>query len=162
MYKVSSLALSSTHILRLPDTPTKSGGQPGMRHLTHTRRQSQKTSITSIFVLVITLLTLLLSACGSPQAEQQAKKSKAELDSRVANARNAGISDSILQPILNQEKNLSQTRAPSTLFSNQPVTNYYQNLAKRYQMLTVQVRGLEDQITQKLSYQAVQNMQDFQ
>src|SRR5260370_35218889 len=104
----------------------------------------------------------MLIACRSTQTEQQTNKSKTELDSQITNARNAGISDSTLQPIINQEKNLSQTNTPSTLFSNQPATNYYQNLAKRYQMLTVQVRGLEDQVTQKLSYQAVQNLQGFQ
>lgn len=133
-----------------------------MRLLTHPQGQPKKTRRVSSFALLITLLTLLLSACGSPQTEQQANKSKAELDSQIANARSAGISDSTLQPIINQEKNLSQTNTPSTLFSNQPATTYYQNLAKRYQMLTVQVRGLEDQVTQELSYQAVQNLQDFQ
>ena len=96
----------------------------------------------SSFVLLITLLTLLLSACGSPQTVQQANKSKAELDSQIDHAKSAGISDSTLQPILNQEKNLGQTSAPLTLFSNQSAMNYYQNLAKRYQMLTAHVRGL--------------------
>jgi hypothetical protein len=133
-----------------------------MRPLTHSRGQSKKTRRVSRLVLLITLLTLLLSACGSPQTERQSNQSKAELDRQIANARNSGISDSILQPILNQEKNLSQTSALPTLFSNQPATDDYQNLAKRYQMLTVQVRGLEDQVTQKFSYQAVQSMQDFQ
>lgn len=127
------------------------------------RRRSQgqfkKTLRVSSFVLFITLLTLLLSACGSPQAEQQSNQSKAELDRQIANARNSGISNSILEPIINQEKSLSQTSTP---ISNQLATDSYQNLAKRYQFLTVQVRGLEDQVTQKLSYQAVQNMQDFQ
>src|SRR5260370_2316362 len=133
-----------------------------MRLLTHPEGQSKKTRRVSSFVLLITLLTLLLSACGSPQTEQQANKSKAELDSQIAHARSAGIADSTLQPIVNQEKNLSQTNTPSTLFSNQPATNYYQNLPKRYQILTVQVPGLKDQVTQKLSYQAVQNLQGFQ
>jgi len=133
-----------------------------MQYLTHSQAQSQKIRRASSFVVLITLLTLLLSACGSPQAEQQSKQSKAELDAQIANARNSGISNSLLQPILNQEKNLSQTSTLPTLFSNQSATNNNQNLTKRYQMLTVQVRGLEDQVTQKLSYQAVQNMQDFQ
>jgi len=118
--------------------------------------------MTSSFVLFITLLTLLFSACGNPQSEQQANQHKAELDRLIANARNHGIADSTLQPILHQAKNLSQTSAPLTLFSNQPTTGYYQDLAKRYQILTVQVRGLENQITQAASYQAVQNMQAFQ
>ena len=126
------------------------------------RHQSKKTRTVSSFVLLITLLTLLLSACGSPQTEQQANQSKAELDKLIATARSTGVSDSTLQPILNQEKNLGQTSTPLSLFSNQPATDYYQNLAKRYRMLTVQVRGLQDQVTQESSYQAVQNMQVFQ
>lgn len=116
----------------------------------------------SSFVLLITLLTFLLSACGSPQTEQQYNQSKAELDKQIAYARNSGISDSILQPILNQEKSLRQTSTLPALFAGQSAADPYQNLAKRYQMLMVQVRGLQDQVTQKLSYQAVQNMQDFQ
>ena len=133
-----------------------------MQHLPHLQRQSKKTRMTSSFVLFITLLTLLFSACGSPQSEQQANQHKAELDRLIANARNHGIADSTLQPILQQAKNLSQTRAPLTPFSNQPTAGYYQDLAKRYQILTVQVRGLENQITQAASYQAVQKMQAFQ
>src|SRR6266550_3110688 len=121
-----------------------------MQHLRHSQGQSKKMRKANSFVVLITLLTLLLSACGSPQAEQQSNQSKAELDTQIANARNSGISNSILQPILNQEKNLSQTSALPTLFSNQSATNNNQNLTKRYQMLTVQVRGLEDQVTQKL------------
>lgn len=133
-----------------------------MQHPRQLREQFKKTHRISSFVLLITLLTLLLSACGNPQVEQQANTSKAELDKQIANARVSGISNSILQPILNQEKNLSQTSALPTSLSNQSANNYYQNLTKRYQILTVQVRGLQDQVTQKLSYQAVQNMQDFQ
>src|SRR5260370_12366539 len=132
-----------------------------MRLLTHPEGQSKKTRRVSSFVLLITLLTLLLSACGSPQTEQQANKSKAELDSQIAHARSAGIADSTLQPIVNQEKNLSQTNTPSTLFSNQPATNYYQNLAKRYQMLTVQLRELEDQVTHKHTHHTLPHLQSF-
>src|SRR5262249_16369427 len=133
-----------------------------MQHPTYLQRQSKKTRMTSSFVLLITLLTLLLSACGSPQSEQQANQNKAELDRLIANARSHGIADATLQPILNQAKNLSQTRVPLTPFSNQPTTDYYQDLAKRYQILTVQVRGLENQVTQEASYQAIQKMQAFQ
>jgi hypothetical protein len=133
-----------------------------MQHLTYLPKQSKKTRMICSFVLFTTLLTLLLSACGSTQSEQQANQHKAELDRLIANARSHGIADSTLQPILNQAKNLSQTSAPLTLFSNQSTTDYYQDLAKRYQILTVQVRGLENQITQEASYQAVQNMQAFQ
>jgi hypothetical protein len=133
-----------------------------MQHPRQLRAKSNKTISISIFVLAITLLTFLLSACGNPQTEQQVTTSRAELDKQIANARNSGISDTILQPILNQEQSLAQTSALPTFFSNQSATNYSQNLAERYQMLTVQLRGLQDQVTQESSYQAVQNLQDLQ
>ena len=129
-----------------------------MHYQAQSQEQSKPISRVSSLALLVTLLTLLLSACGNPQAEQQADQSKAKLDTQIADARNTGIPTSSLQPILNQEKMLSQTSTPLTLST----TDYYQNIAKRYQMLTVQVRGLKDQVTQTFSYQAVQNLQNFQ
>ena len=129
-----------------------------MHYQAQSQEQSKPISRVSSLALLVTLLTLLLSACGNPQAEQQADQSKAKLDTQIADARNTGIPTSSLQPILNQEKMLSQTSTALTLST----TDYYQNIAKRYQMLTVQVRGLKDQVTQTFSYQAVQNLQNFQ
>ncbi len=133
-----------------------------MQYPRHSQGQFKKMRRMSSFVLAITLLTFLLNACSSPQAEQQSNQRKAELDRQITNSRNFGISDSVLQPILDQEKKLGKISALSPLFATLPAANYDQSLAKRYQMLTVQIRGLQDQITQKLSYQAVQDMQDFQ
>src|SRR5689334_9497386 len=105
-----------------------------MQHPRYSRGKVKRMRRMSSFVLLITLLTLLLSACGSPQTEQQYNQSKAELDKQIASARNSGISDSILQPILNQEKSLRQTSTLPALFAGQSATDPYQNLAKRYQM----------------------------
>ncbi len=113
------------------------------------------------FVSLAFILALLLSACGDPQQQQQASKSKAELDTLVAQAQSIGVPATQLNAITQQEKKLSQTSAPLTLFSNQPVTDYYSNLAQNYRILTVQVRGLEAQTTQQSGYQASKDLKQF-
>jgi hypothetical protein len=112
-------------------------------------------------VSVAFLLTLLLSACGDPQQQQQASKNKAELDALVSHAQSIGVPSTQLNTIIQQEKKLSQTSAPLTLFSSQPTTNYYSNLSQNYRMLTVQVRGLEIQTTQQSGYQASKDLKQF-
>ena len=113
------------------------------------------------FVSVAFILTLLLSACGDPQQQQQANKSKAELDTLIAHAQSIGVPTIQLNAITQQERKLSQTSAPLTLFSNQPVTDYYSNLAQNYRVLTIQVRGLEAQTTQQSGYQASKDLKQF-
>src|SRR6266704_3375092 len=61
-----------------------------------------------------------------------------------------------------QEAQLSSTSAPITLFSDQPATDYYANLTRRYQMLAIQVHGLETQVTQQLDYQAYMDIQKLE
>ncbi len=117
------------------------------------------------FLLMSTflLLSLLFNACGgSTQSQNSASKDKTNLDQQIAHARSIGIPESLLKPIINQEQNLQQSSAPFTLFSDQPATDYYTNLSKRYQTLNTQVRGLESQATQQLGFQASQNLKDFQ
>jgi hypothetical protein len=124
-------------------------------------RQHINKSITVMSVAL--LLLLLLSACGgNPQIQQKANQSKTQLDSAIAHAQSIGVPASMLQPILSQEAQLSSTNAPITLFSNQPATDYYANLAQRYQMLAVQVQGLQYQATQQYDYQAYQNIQKLE
>jgi hypothetical protein len=109
------------------------------------------------------LATLLLTACGgNPQIQQKANQSKIQLDSLIAHAQSIGVPAVILQPILSQEAQLSSTNAPITLFSDQPATDYYANLARRYQILAVQVQGLQYQATQQYDYEAYQNIQKLE
>ncbi len=114
-----------------------------------------------MFVSITFMLTLLLSACGDPQQQQQANQDKAALDALVAHAQSIGVPAAQLSAITQQEKKLSQTNAPLTIFSNQPVTDYYSNLAQNYHILTVQVRGLETQVTQQSGYQASRDLKQF-
>ena len=109
------------------------------------------------------LVMLLLTACGgNPQIQQKANQSKTQLDSLIAHAQSIGVPAAMLQPILSQEAQLSSTNAPITLFSDQPTTDYYANLARRYQILAVQVQGLQYQATQQSDYQAYQNIQKLE
>src|SRR5438876_1038327 len=83
-------------------------------------------------------------------------------DRDVNAAQSIGIPDTTLQPIILQESLISNTSAPITIFSNQPATDYYSNVAQRYQLLAVQVRGMETQITQQFDYQAALDIQNLE
>ena len=99
---------------------------------------------------------------GNPQAQQQANTNKAKLDTLITNAQNIGVPAATLQPILQQEKQLSASSAPFALFNDQSVADYYTNLAQRYSILAVQVQGLVTQSTQQLDYQASQTLQKLE
>lgn len=131
-----------------------------MANLTISRQRARKGMLASSIAL---LLVLLFSACGNDpqtqQMQQQARQNKTALDQVIAQARDIGVPNAALQPVLSQITALSRTNAPITIFSNQPATDYYTNLAQRYTMLTTQVRGLEAQSTQQSDYQATIDLQ---
>ncbi len=112
--------------------------------------------------LLLVLAMLLLSACGgNPQNQQQARQNKQALDTALAHAQNIGVPMNLLQSVMQQEQQLGGTNAPLSLFGDQPVNDYYSNLALRYSQLTTQVTGLESQSTQQLDYQASQDLQNM-
>lgn len=133
-----------------------------MMHLPQKHMKRRKISFVSPFLLVL-LLLLTFSACSSSSsAQQQAAKNKSALDAAISQAQTIGVPASMLRPIQQQEAKLSGTSAPITFINDQPATNYYTNLAQRYQMLTVQVRGTMTQASQQLDYQLTLNMQTFE
>lgn len=110
--------------------------------------------------LLLVLITLLLSACGgSPKLQQQASQNKSTLDHDLKSAQTIGVPANMLAPIIQQEQQMAGTHSPLGLFSDQPVNDYYQNLALRYSQLDAQVTGLESQETQQSDYQASQDLQ---
>lgn len=122
-----------------------------------TRRRVEKSLA---LCLLLVLISCLLSACGgNPQLQQQASKNKQMLDSSLTRARSIGIPASMLQPIIQQEQQLASSHAPLSLFGDQPVDDFNQNLALRYSQLNTQVIGLETQATQQFDYQAAQDLQ---
>jgi lipoprotein-anchoring transpeptidase ErfK/SrfK len=109
------------------------------------------------------LVMLLLSGCnGNTRMQQQAAQNRANLNQAIAHARSIGVPAAMLNPIVEQAAQLGQAPAPFTLFSDQPATDYYSNLAQRYQLLTVQVNGLEALATQQFDYQATLDLQTFE
>lgn len=126
-------------------------------------QQSPKLVRRVLFVTCVSLLAMLLfSACGpDPQLTSRADQSRVGLDKAILHAQSIGVPQSLLQPILQQSSLLSKTQAPFSLIASQQATDYYTNLAQRYQMLQVQVRGLEVQATQQLDYQATLDLQTF-
>jgi lipoprotein-anchoring transpeptidase ErfK/SrfK len=106
---------------------------------------------------------LLLTACGgNPQVQQQANASKVQLDAQLQHAQTIGVPQSILQPVLAQEQQLSSSSAPFTLFNDQPANDYYANLATRYHQLLVQLQGIISVTTQQFQLQAQRDLQNFQ
>jgi hypothetical protein len=106
------------------------------------------------------LLVMLLSACNSnPQLQQQESQNKVELDNAITHAQNIGVPASMLQSIIKQENQLTRTNAPIALFNDQPVKEYYSNVAQRYATLTVEVNGLVSQTTQQFDFKASQDLQ---
>jgi L,D-transpeptidase catalytic domain len=131
-----------------------------MTFFTVAQRRARNSILTiSIFMLVM----LLLSACGGdPQTQQRADTSKNDLDRLISQAQGIGIPDTMLKPIIQQENAITHTSAPLTIFNGQPATDYYSNLEQRYQLLSVQVRGMETQVTQQYDYQAALDIQDLE
>ncbi|GAC1398897.1 MAG: hypothetical protein NVSMB49_07820 [Ktedonobacteraceae bacterium] len=117
----------------------------------------------TLTALSMLLLSLLLSACGgNPQLQQQANTNKASLDAALARAKDIGVPDTMVQPIVHQENQLRATNEPVTMFSDQPATDYYTNLAQRYHILALQVNGLMTQMTQQYDYQSTLDLQTFE
>ena len=124
------------------------------------RRRANKGMLTLPLAI---LLTLLLSACnGNPQLQQHANQNKSDLDRAVAHAQSIGVPDFMLQPIIGQENQLSNTNTPFGLLNDQGVNDYYTNVTQRYAMLTVEVNGLISQSTQQLDYKASLDLQGLE
>ena len=117
----------------------------------------------ALFAGVIIGLMTFISACGgNAHTQKQASQNKTQLDHLLQQAKGVGVPISMLQPVLTQEQQLSHSSAPFTLFNDQPATNYYQNLATRYNQLTIQVQGIISTATQQFQTRAQYDMQNFQ
>jgi len=108
-------------------------------------------------------MMLFITACGgSSQSQAQLNQSKAILDQTLQHAKSIGVPESALQPIIKQEQQLSSTRAPFSLFNDQPVTDYNTKLASNYQQLEIQTEAIVSSISDQLNVQAQQDLQFFQ
>src|SRR5260370_4813540 len=131
-----------------------------MTFITVAQRHAKR-GIHAVSLFMVT--TRLLSACGAdPKTQQQANSSKSDLDRLISQAQTIGVPGTMLKPIIQQEAALTNTSAPLTIFSGQPATDYYSNLALRYQLLAVQIRGMQTQGTQQFDYRAPLDIQDLE
>ncbi len=117
----------------------------------------------AMLVMLLLGLTVLTSACGgNAQSQQQASQNKTRLDQLTQHALSIGIPATLLSPILKQEQKLSSTGTPLSLFSDQPATDYYTNLANQYSTLLGQTQQLITTSTDQYQYQAQNDLQVFQ
>ncbi|HET8851410.1 MAG TPA: L,D-transpeptidase [Ktedonobacteraceae bacterium] len=114
-----------------------------------------------LFVGVMIGLMMFISACGDDgHAQQQASQNKAQLDHLLQQARDIGVPLSVLQPVLQQEQQLSNSNGIG--LNTQSNTDYYQYQATHYNQLTAQVRNIITSNTQQFQSQAQTDMQNFQ
>lgn len=114
-------------------------------------------------IVLFGLVASFLSACGSDTAaSQQASRSRQDLENTIQHARDIGVPDSSLKPVLDQEQELIATNAPITLFNEQPLTDYYHNITARYAQLKIQTEGIVQVITEQFQQQAQANLNGLQ
>jgi hypothetical protein len=98
-------------------------------------------------------MTIILSACGPDASQAQAQHNRAQLDSELQRAREMGVPDSMLQPIVAQENKIA---------SGQGGWGYsYSNAATNYAVLYNQVLGVEQQSGDILKQAATKNVDAF-
>ena len=126
------------------------------RHASH---GPQRRATLALFLLA---LMVLMSACGGdPQIQQRASKNKAALDASLQQAQRIGVATSSITPIQKQEQQLSSTNAPFSPFNDTADTNYYSNIATRYDQLNVQTQGIIATSTEQSQTLADRTMQNF-
>ncbi|WP_161975868.1 L,D-transpeptidase [Tengunoibacter tsumagoiensis] len=106
----------------------------------------------------------LLSACGGgdPRVQQTATQNLSALNQSIKQAQDIGVPSSLLKSVLKQKQVLSSTNAPLALFNEQPVTDYYQNLATNYGVLKTQMKGIIQVATEQSQQQAQTDLQNLQ
>jgi hypothetical protein len=134
------------------------------RSIQHMRQPHRRSWIAQTLLAALLLgVVALASACGdSPQSQNGANSSKAKLDHLLQYATQIGVPTAVLQPIQKQEQQLSSTSAPFSPFNDQQDTNYYNNLAKRYSRLYVQLQGLISTTTDQFQAHAQDDLHAFE
>lgn len=98
-------------------------------------------------VSVLIALTIVLSSCGSTADQARATANKAQLDHELQRARDLGIPNSMLSPIVTQEDKVA-AGAGGWGYS-------YSNAASNYALLYSQLLGVEQQSVDTLRQSAV-------
>ncbi len=114
--------------------------------------------------IALLLLALLLPISGillftqmfgsSARMRQKAEEDRVHFTQAVQQAQKLGMPDSLLQPLLAQQQQLSSSSAPFSLFNPGGADEYYRALALNYQKLAAQVPVLLNSATQQQKTQA--------
>jgi hypothetical protein len=106
---------------------------------------------------------LLVSACGGDSHLQQLNnQARSRLDKQIEYAKSLGVTDSQLQPIIQQEQKLNNSSAPFAWFDDAPDNTYYKNQTTSYQQLLTKLQTLLSIVTGQDQGQAQQDLQRFQ
>lgn len=125
-------------------------------------RNLKPASTRGILALFLLALMVLISACGGdPQIQQQASKNKAALDASLRQAQKIGVAIPSIVPIQKQEQQLSSTSAPFSPFNDKTDTDYYSNIATRYNQLNIQTQGIIATSTEQAQTLANRTLQNF-
>lgn len=123
----------------------------------------------SLHVAQITLagiilgVMLLVSACGGdPHLQQQTTSVQTQLTQQLQIAKNIGVPDSQLQPIIQQEQKLQSASAPFSMFNDTPDNTFYKNQTAQYQQLLNQLQEVVSIAIGQDQGLAQQNLASFQ
>lgn len=112
---------------------------------------------------VIIGVMLLLSACGGDtHLQQQASSAQAQLAQQLQLAKNNGVPDAQLQPIIQQAQKIQNTGAPFTVFNDTPTNTYYKTQTSQYQQLLIKLQEVVAIATGQDQGLAQQNLLGFQ
>jgi lipoprotein-anchoring transpeptidase ErfK/SrfK len=96
----------------------------------------------SMGIMAIMVAALTMSACaGTSQVRQHALSSQQHFQQTLQSAQQFGFSGNELQAIIQQSALLSKQQPPLSLFSNQPIDDYYLSLDKKYTLLNLQLQN---------------------
>lgn len=135
----------------------------GMPHRVNVPRGGMRPGSMLFTALLLLSLVLVASSCGGDaRLQQQANQSKSQLDTLLLHAKTIGVPASALQPLIKQEQQLSSSSAPFSLFNDQPINVYYQNLSIRYIQLQKQVQTQITTSTNQTQTQAQRDVVNLQ
>ncbi|HET8913818.1 MAG TPA: hypothetical protein VFN23_20260, partial [Ktedonobacteraceae bacterium] len=125
--------------------------------------RSSRKAIQVMLAGILMSLALLISACGTGSlTQQQADQAHNQLTTLLRRAQAIGVPTASLQPIELQKNKLDNSRAPFSLFNDQAVSTYYDNIDQRYQQLVTQTQGIIATSTESAQSKAMRDVQNFQ
>ncbi|WP_165423117.1 L,D-transpeptidase [Ktedonosporobacter rubrisoli] len=118
--------------------------------------------IISLLLLLLVLLSEAFNHGSSVLAQQQAEKSKTQLDHLISSAQVAGVPTYYLQSVIAQKRQTSNDAVLLTLFANPLGISLYQRQAQQYQRLQKLIPGIVQKASEQLKAQALQMLQSLQ